>query len=557
VNDWIDRNLNLFGVLLGVCCLAFFYLLDRVGFSGDTFSPIFHFLISIYDTNTAWLSFLACVLAAAWRKPAPVMRLIDLMAARPLWVAGAAMILLAVGTVKIYHAYPLCMDEYAPVFQAKLFAAGRIWAQLPPGVLDWFVVPGFNGSFLIGSHETGRVIEGYWPGFAALLAPFTLLGAPWLCNPVISGVALLLMYKIAVAIGGDKRAGGWAVLFALGSGAFIADGISFYSMQAHLTLNLLFVWLLLQPTHSRALAAGVAGSLALVLHNPLPHALFAAPWILSMLIDREQRRWLPALLLGYVPIAAGVGIGWLMLRLSIAAGQTGGDLVNGVFGWPTLSILNMRAAALAKMWVWAVPGLMLFAYLGARRFWHDRRVRLLAFSALLTFGAYLFVSMDQGHGWGYRYFHSAWGVLPVLAACALLRPGAADDRVRAFAGAAAVLSIMLVLPLQLFQINSFITRYLDQLPEARRPGNNVFFVDIYDGFYSADMVQFDPLLRTPDLRLLRRGAALDTALMNKNWPQARKVSSGYWGEQWYLGPVDVRAASPEAGGAPALRVQAP
>ncbi len=557
MNDWIERNTHLFGLLLAVCFLAFFYLLDRVGFSSETFSPIFRFLIQVYDTNAAWVSFLVCALAAAWRKPQPVMRVIDAIAARPWVVAVVAVALLAVAALRIYHAHPLCMDEYAPVFQAKLFAAGRLWAQLPAGVLDWFVIPGFNGSFLIGSPVSGRVIEGYWPGFAAILAPFTFIGAPWLCNPVISGAALLLMYRIAARIGADRRAGAWAVLLALGSSAFVADGISFYSMQAHLTLNLLFVWLLLEPSHPRALAAGFVGSVALVLHNPVPHALFAAPWVLALLLDRGQRRYLPALILGYAPIAAGVGIGWLMLRLSLQSGAAGADaMVNGVFGMPTVSILNMRTAALAKIWVWAVPCLLLFAYLGARRFWQQRPVRLLAGSALLTFGAYLFVSMDQGHGWGYRYFHSAWGVLPILGGCAMLRTGEADDRLRAFAGAAALLSLLLLVPLQLSQMNSFITRYLDQLPEPRRPGNNVYFVDIYDGFYSSDLVQFDPLLRDADLRLLRRGAALDTAFMRKNWPQARRVSSGPWGEQWQLGPVDLREPDPGAG-APVLKVQAP
>src|SRR5258708_28116678 len=33
----------------------------------------------------------------------------------------------------------------------------------------------------------------------------------------------------------------------------------------------------------------------------------------------------------------------------------------------------------------------------------------------LTFCAYFFVSLDQGHGWGYRYFHGAFGVIPILA----------------------------------------------------------------------------------------------------------------------------------------------
>ncbi len=85
------------------------------------------------------------------------------------------------------------MDEYAAVFQAKTFAAGRLTAQLPPSVVDWLIPPGFNGAFLIASRTTGHAMEGYWPGFSLLLAPFEFLGIPWLCNALLAGLAIYLI----------------------------------------------------------------------------------------------------------------------------------------------------------------------------------------------------------------------------------------------------------------------------------------------------------------------------------------------------------------------------
>jgi hypothetical protein len=41
-------------------------------------------------------------------------------------------------------------------------------------------------------------------------------------------------------------------------------------MAAHLLMNVLYA-LLLKPSAARALAAGLVGSLAFTLHNPLPH----------------------------------------------------------------------------------------------------------------------------------------------------------------------------------------------------------------------------------------------------------------------------------------------
>src|SRR6202021_894032 len=105
-----------------------------------------------------------------------------------------------------------------------------------------------------------------------------------------------------------------------------------------------------------------------------------------------------------------------------------------IFAWPDAALLNMRVAALAKMWLWAVPCLFVFALLGRVRHRDNRYVRLLMQSAVLTFLGYLFVRFDQGHGWGYRYFQSAWGAVPILAACARTDRSAAEPRLVALRG---------------------------------------------------------------------------------------------------------------------------
>jgi hypothetical protein len=455
--------------------------------------------------------------------------------------------LIALEAVVVYHDYPFSMDEYAAVFQAKIFASGHLFVQLPRDLVDWLVVRGFNGSFLIASPETGRAIEHYWPGFALLLAPFEFLEVPWLCNASLAGLAMLLIYWITKEITGDRQAAGWALLFTVASGGFVANAISYYSMQAHLTANLLFVALLLKPSGYRALGAGLVGSFALILHNPVPHALFAVPWIVAMAMDRDQRAYLLPLMLGYLP-GVGVGLGWLMFRSDIASAAHGVSVVSGVasgvFAWPNSTLLNMRAAALAKMWLWAVPCLFMFALLGRLRHRDNRQVRLLMQSAVLTFAVYLFVRFDQGHGWGYRYFHSAWGAIPILAGCAMTDRSDARQRLVSFAGAAAILNLLLVMPFQMHQISEVIAQHLAQLPAPKRPGNNVYFIHPRGGFYVADMVQNDPLLREPDLLLVSHGAEWDSQLIRQNWPNAVQVASGGAADQWYLGPQDQRVPMP-------------
>jgi hypothetical protein len=549
--DSTDHRIVILGVLLSAIALAYFYAADHYLFSTRFMTQIFRYLLTVYDSKTAWLTLGVCILAACWKKPAPPIKVVDFIGSHVAAVATASVVLLALGAVFIYHDNAFSMDEYAEVFQAKIYAAGRLSAHLPASVVDWLVPRGFNGYFLFASHTTGEAISFYWPGFSMVLALFEALGVPWLCNPCLAGFAVFLIHRITLEITNDRRAAGWAVLFALASGAFAANAISYYSMQARLTANLLFVWLLLKPTPYRSFGAGVVGSLALVTHSPFPHALFAAPWIIAMARSLEQRRYLLHLLAGYLPLLIIVGAGWLHLRGAITASKSDLDpisgIANGVFSLPDRSMIDMRVAALVKMWIWAVPSLFLLAVLGRLRRGDDYRVRLLTQSAMLTFIAYLFVIFDQGHGWGYRYFHSAWGVVPILAGCAMTARPESNGRLAAFAGAAAMLNLFLVVPYQMMQIESIIARHSAQLPKPRRPGNNVYFIRDSGGFYTGDLVQMDPMLREPDLLLFSRGPELDAELRRQNWPAAVLVERKNGIEEWSIGPRGVAEESTGSG----------
>src|ERR1700722_19530227 len=309
-----ERRIVVLAVLLTTIVLAYFYTPDNYFFSTRRMTPIFRHLLMVDDSKTAWLTLTVCIMAAFWKNPLPLLKVVDFVGSHITTVVMTIVALLALGAVFIYHNNAFSMDEYAAVFQAKTFAAGRLTAQLPPSVVNWLIPPGFNGAFLVASRSTGQAMEAYWPGFSLILAPFEFLGIPWLCNSTLAGLSIFLIHRITLEITKDRRASGWAVLFTLASGAFAAYAISYYSMQPHLTVSLLFVWLLMKPTPYRAFGAGVVGSLALMLHNPFPHVLFAAPWIIAIARSREQRRCFFPLILGFLPLTILMGVGWLYLR---------------------------------------------------------------------------------------------------------------------------------------------------------------------------------------------------------------------------------------------------
>ncbi|MFM8803163.1 MAG: hypothetical protein ACKOK8_04540, partial [Planctomycetia bacterium] len=252
-------------------------------------SPFFHIMATI-----DWAGAVAgCVLlAAACLLPPPrwIDRLVDWLGRRAVLVAVAAAAAIAGMSLVVQQAYPLTMDEYAPSFQAEVFARGRLTGQWPPELTQLLAPPG--AYFLLVSTVTGQTCSGYWPGHAALLAPFPFVGLPWALTPVLSGCCVVLFAQLAGRLFG-LRAAGWAVLFALASPVFAAYGMSFYAMTAHCTLNMLYAWLLTDPTRRRVAAAGLLGGLGLVLHNPFPHFAFSLPWLAWLAARRDRWATLP------------------------------------------------------------------------------------------------------------------------------------------------------------------------------------------------------------------------------------------------------------------------
>ena len=277
----------------------------------------------------------------------------------PLVIAVIVAPLLALGTLVIYRNHPLAMDEYAAYFQSRIFAAGHLHGRFPVPLLDWLIPRGFQDYFLNVSRATGSVAETYWPGFALLLTPFMWAGVPWLGNPIISALTLLAIHRLALELFDDREAAGCALLLTLASPVFLANGISYYSMPAHLLANAVFALLLVRPTPLRAAAAGVVGSLALALHNPVPHMLFAAPWLVSIATRRDGLRLFGALIAGYVPLCALLGVGWFLYSghllneglASVAATVAPADRLRSmikIFSRPDATVALARVIGIAK-----------------------------------------------------------------------------------------------------------------------------------------------------------------------------------------------------------------
>ncbi len=544
--------------LLAYCAagtaLAHFVLWRSTEVEG--FSLIFTYLLRVYDVHG---NFVLMALAGAGfllrRRPEPV-RLVQFAAERPWIVAALLFPLLMLGSLFAYQAYPVSMDEYAALFQAKAFAAGKLSGVFPPDLLDRLIPRIHQGTFLTVSRATGEVSETYLPGFALVLTPFAWLGIPWAVNPAIGALTIPAIHRLALRITASREAAGWAVLLTAASPAFIATSISYYSMAAHLLLNVLYALLLLSPSVLRALAAGLVGSLALVLHQPVPHVVFALAFFAWLLLRPGSFAILLALLIGYLPSLA-VAIGWQHHLAELARSATSAapapassGLLGAIRGrvgaltLPQILAVEARIAGLSKDWTWSAPGVLvlaLYGYLAARA---QTGAKLLGAALALTFFAYFFFPLDQGHGWGNRYLYSAWFILPLLAASALAKAaGKPGDELRGMAAWAIVFSLVLANGFRVVQVESFIGRQLAQVPPlaraAERGQREVIFIHPTAGFYTHDMVQNDPFLRGGRVTMVFDREQNVAALMATRFPSYRKTEEGKWGERW-TAPSDER-----------------
>jgi hypothetical protein len=511
---------------------------------------IFKTLFSIGDYQAADCALLILLVAACAPLRLSVRPFLGWLGLHPVSIAVATTAFLCIGSWLVYQNSRLSMDEYAQFFQSQIFAAGHLSGQFPVPLIDWLIPKGFQNFFLYPSKLTGAVSSAYWPSYALLLTPFTWLGIPWCCNPILSGLTVWFVHRLAMRIFNNLESAGLAVFFTIASPVFFADGVSYYSMSAHLLANTVFALLLVEPTPRRACAAGFVGSVALTLHNPIPHMLFAAPWLISLLRQPGNLRTSLLVFVGYLPICLLFGFGWFFHISHLA--HDGVKIAEGanafedslsqlvaIVSLPSSSVLLARLIGIAQIWVWSVPGLALLACWGGWKWRHNRYCVLLSASGLLTLAMYTLVPFDQGHGWGNRYFHSAWLVLPLLATAAFTSKSKDESPTtstmadaQCFVIVCALLTLVVGIGLRAYQMRTFIAEHERQVPRYQGVARRVEILDLKSSFYGGDLIQNDPWLRGNVIRMITHGAVADAQMMHDNFPDMHPVFHDRYGSIW-------------------------
>lgn len=321
----------------------------------------------------------------------------------------------------------------------------------------------------------------YPPGFPLLLAPGWLLGAPWLVNPLLLGLAVFGVYRLGRALYGGPTGLAGAALLAISPFALLM-GASFMS---HVPALAVCTWCLVALVEGagsgRALPLAAAGALGgfAVMVRPLTAILFLAPAVAWCLWKRHRAGLAPRALLllaaGFLPLAAA-----FLAYNRILFGdpfQLGYQVYNPGEGFRDEAAQPLSPLALlpkrlswyfhdlnASTWGWPFGDLLPLAALLLPRVRRTGDGLLASCAALLVAGHSAYAYYDVNHS-GPRYAFEALAALSLLVARGLLHLAGIAGRwlsrrgvARLAPAAAAAAALLLAIPPLGFRLPLFAKR---------------------------------------------------------------------------------------------------
>jgi hypothetical protein len=146
---------------------------------------------------------------------------------------------------------PHIHDEIAYLFQARIFSLGRAHVPSPSSPSS------FDFPHMINN---GKWYSQYPPGFPLLLVPGVLMGIPWMINPLLAALSIILFYKLGREIYGES-VGLWAAVLGTLSIWFLLTSSTMLSHTSSMFFFAMFVLYAFRsfrsPTFRHGLLAGL------------------------------------------------------------------------------------------------------------------------------------------------------------------------------------------------------------------------------------------------------------------------------------------------------------
>lgn len=432
----------------------------------------------------------------------------------PVWaVAGLLLLFCLVGHWLVLSAYDSSRDEQMAVFDAMIFASAHLVA--PIGELWRDHSDALNTTFLYPAIHRGAWVSAYLPMNAAIRALVGLLtGLPELTGPLWTALGAFALWGCIRRLWPGNREVVWVgmLLYAL-SGQILLTGMTAYAMPAHLTLDLVWLWLFLGRRLSFDLLALAVGFVAVGLHQPLMHPMFAAPILLLPVLERDWKR-AGLYFFGYLLI----GLFWFLWpdvmwhavqSAPDARPPVGVDYLSRLSetvtrnGWVAIPLMLLN---LARFVAWNHPLLLPLAAFGLLRP-NGATARFSLQMALfagvaLTFVVMMAILPYQGHGFGYRYLHGLIGNVILLALFGWEFLRNRSPRWQAMLTRSSLVVAVVLIPAQLWFAHEFYAAFAGPTHRIGTIDADYAVISASDAPFAADLVLNRPALDNRPIRLV-------------------------------------------------------
>jgi hypothetical protein len=407
----------------------------------------------------------------------------------------------------------LTADETLANFDAQIFSMGRLFQPIPD---EWRpYAEALNLNFILPVSGNAGWVSSYLPGNAAIRMVAGLAGDPALASPLLVVLGGYALFRICRRLWpGDDEALLIALpLYAL-SGQVVFTGMTAYAMNAHLALNLVWLWLFLMRRPVADVGALAVGFIATGLHQPVFHPLFAIAFLAPLPFERKWARS-AFFAAGYAAIIL-FWIKWPVFVSGLAAGGAGGaggaDYI-GRLGNLKLGLtpddFQIMAMNVIRFVTWQHLLFFPLFVVGVATSLKSRNLTGISCLASIALTAIAMTALlsYQGHGWGYRYFHGVIGGAIVLAVYGYKSLNLSPRRRFGLFAAASLATLAIVAPVEALFIGSAYRSYAKVDAAIARTDTDLVIVDDLQAPFALDLIHNRPDLSNRPLRLV--GSKLD------------------------------------------------
>jgi hypothetical protein len=333
--------------------------------------------------------------------------------------------ILSVFALKVLQNFPNSADEYVYLFEAKTFASGHISVAPPP-------MPEVFGFFYI--IQRGDRYFGIFPfGYPFLLSLGVIIGVPWVINPLLGALTILLIYLIARHVFSRRVAlissilGFFTPFFILNSASYFSHtactfflALIIYSYQKSQGTNRLFWYFMIGASSGFAFITRYVESVVTV----IPIGI-----ILAIKFLRNPKKMLKPCLAVFL---GGV--------IFLATFMTYNSILIGDPFTPPSKYFNPREGISFSMdylkegldyfstffpelfsWTYYLPLAIFPPFFFFSRSKPPFLTLILIVISILHILSYLFCLMGAGNQYGPRYYYGFYFALPILASYAIER----------------------------------------------------------------------------------------------------------------------------------------